>query len=97
MEKQIESSGVKGSERDHITAAFGMVVTRYREALEMDQRYFARVAGLSNSHLRSIESGKTSPRLVTISQIAEAFGTDAGTLITEASRIAVECDSSLSS
>lgn len=63
--------------------AFGRTVTSRRLAAQREQREFARIAGISNSHLRKIESGETSPTLTTVAKIAAALGTDAADLVDE--------------
>lgn len=74
---------INGSEQ--LRKAFGATVTARREMCGYSsQRQFARVVPLSNSHLRLIEEGETSPRLSSIEKIASALGTDAADLVCEA-------------
>ena len=67
--------------------AFGEVVTKHRIDAEYEQRPFARVVGISNSHLRKIEAGETSPTLVTVWKIAAVLEVDPDILLAETSRI----------
>ena len=67
-----------------------MVVTRHRLKANFKQRMFARVIGISNSHLRSIESGGVSPTLATICKIASALNADPSDLVREAYTLARE-------
>ena len=71
------------TESTRLKEAFGATVTARRKRLNFEQREFARVVGISNSHLRKIESGATSPMLTTVAKIAAALGTDAVDLVNE--------------
>lgn len=71
-----------------LSAAFGGVVATRRAAMGLGQREFARIVGISNSHLRKIESGEVSPRLLTVVKIAEALGVSPEELVGEACRLA---------
>lgn len=71
-----------------IRQAFGAVVARHRIEAGLKQRVFSRIIGISNSHLRSIESGKVSPTLVTICKIASALDVEPSELVSEACAVA---------
>ncbi len=45
------------------------------------------MVGISNSHLRKIESGETSPTLVTVWKIAAVLEVDPGMLVAETSEL----------
>lgn len=66
-----------------IRLAFGEVLARHRIAAGFDQRPFSRAVGISNSYLRKIEQGETSPTLVTLSKIAMILGVTPGALVVE--------------
>ena len=76
------------TEARRVRAAFGNVVERRREAKGMSQRSFARVAGISCSHLRSIEEGKVSPTLVTVWKISGVLEVEAEALVVETRELA---------
>ncbi|MBR2682064.1 MAG: helix-turn-helix transcriptional regulator, partial [Atopobiaceae bacterium] len=57
-------------DNDLIRSTFGAVLKRYREKAGYSQRSFARAVGISNSHLRKIESGETSPSLITVYRLS---------------------------
>ena len=71
------------TEARRVRAAFGSVVEQRREAKDMSQRSFARVAGISCSHLRKIEAGEVSPTLVTVWKISGVLEVDAEVLVVE--------------
>ena len=73
--------------------AFGQVIKQLEDELYGSQRELSRVAPLSNSHLRSIETGKVSPKLTTINAIAAAFGTNAAALLIATHKRARELES----
>ena len=75
-------------EADYIRRAFGSVIAREREEANFKQRPFARMTGISNSHLRSIEAGEVSPTLVTICKIAEALDIEPQNLVAQACDLA---------
>lgn len=66
-----------------VRVVFGEVLTAHRVAAGFDQRPFSRIVGISNSHLRKIEAGETSPTLVTLYRIAAVLEEDAGNLVVE--------------
>ena len=68
---ELENIQMQGlSDNELIKKAFGEVLSSHRSAAGYQQRPFSRVVGISNSHLRSIESGGTSPTLVTLFKLA---------------------------
>ena len=71
------------TEVQRIKQAFGEVVCRRREAARFDQRPFSRTVGISNSHLRAIESGQVSPTVVTIYKICSVLECSAADLFAE--------------
>lgn len=65
--------------------ALGHVITRHRHSSGIgSQREFARIAGVSNSHLRGIEAGEVSPTFVTIYKIATTLDEEPSDLVAEA-------------
>ncbi|MDO4290228.1 MAG: helix-turn-helix transcriptional regulator [Eggerthellaceae bacterium] len=68
---------------ERMKIALGETISNRRLELRYEQRQFARIAGISNSHLRKIEGGETSPTLSTIAKIASALDTDAADLVSE--------------
>lgn len=82
MRADLSNNSVNESER--MKKAFGQVIASRRVKCGMEQREFSRMAGVSNSHLRKIEAGETSPTLTTIVKLASALDTDAGDLVIEA-------------
>lgn len=75
---------------ESIRLAFGAIIAREREAAHFKQRPFARMTGISNSHLRSIESGAVSPTLVTICKIAAALEAEPSKLVEDACKLAAK-------
>lgn len=78
-----------------VRSAFGKVLATRRLAAGFDQRPFARLVGISNSHLRKLEAGETSPTLVTLYKIANVLKVDAGYLISQTDYVIQEsrlCD-----
>ena len=72
---------------ERLNKAFGETVTAWRNKRGFNsQREFARIVGISNSHLRKIEGGEVSPRLNTIAKIAEVLEVEAGVLVYEATQ-----------
>lgn len=82
MKAEIVNNPITESER--MKKAFGQVIASRRIKCGMEQREFSRMAGVSNSHLRKIEVGETSPTLTTIVKLASALDTDASDLVIEA-------------
>lgn len=82
--------GTSPEDLRNFNSAFGAVIVRRRIALGMEQIAFARMVGLSNSHLRKIEAGEGNPMLATICKLASAFGTLPSDLIHEAESLLVE-------
>lgn len=82
MKAEIANNPITESGR--MKKAFGQVIASRRVKCGMEQREFSRMAGVSNSHLRKIEAGETSPTLTTIVKLASALDTDAGDLVIEA-------------
>lgn len=76
------------SDSTRLKEAFGQAVAARRLAYKYEQREFSRIVGVSNSHLRKIENGETSPTLTTIDKIAKALDTDAADLVCESCKIA---------
>jgi len=74
---------------DIVKSAFGEVVTKYRLEAGFRQRAFSREVGISNSHMRAIESGSVSPTLVTLFKVANALNVQPSVLVQEAYEIAV--------
>ena len=64
--------------------AFGRVVARRRFEARLAQRPFSLMAGLGNTHLRSIERGEVAPSIVTVMKLAEALDLSPGALLDEA-------------
>ena len=70
-------------DNDFVRTSFGRILTEHRLAAGYAQRHFSRLVGISNSHLRKLESGETSPTLTTLYKIARTLDVEAGTLIVE--------------
>lgn len=83
MSSEREISSPQLESNDLVRATFGEVLAAHRIAAGYDQRPFSRLVGISNSHLRKIETGETSPTLVTLYKIASVLEEDAGTLVIE--------------
>lgn len=79
-----DAFGVSPDDLRALKAAFGIVVARHRKHAGIEQSVFARMVGMSNSHLREIESGGGNPMLTTQHRIAAALGTSADVLTAEA-------------
>lgn len=77
----MDSTQNQQEKNDLVRTCFGKVLTSCRVAAGYDQRPFARMVGISNSHLRKLESGQTSPTLVTLYKIAAVLQMNAGELI----------------
>lgn len=67
-----------------VKRAFGEVVSARRNDEGFKQRTFSRVAGISNSHMRGIESGEVSPTLVTLFKIAATLDIEPEQLVGDA-------------
>ena len=67
-----------------LKAAYGSVVAHRRIQAGIAQSAFARMAGISNSHLRKIEAGIGNPSLTTQHRIAAALGTNIADLASSA-------------
>ena len=70
-----------------IRQAFGEVLAKRRADAGYKQRMFSRMVGISNSHLRSIEGGETSPTLVTMYKIAATLEAEPADLVYETSQL----------
>jgi len=66
-----------------IRISFGKVLAAQRMAAGFGQRAFSRQVGISNSHLRKIEAGETSPTLVTLYKFADVLGVETGWLLSQ--------------
>ena len=53
--------------------AFGIVISRLRTERGLSQEIFSGLAGISRSHLATLENGRKTIRLDTLWQIAEAL------------------------
>ena len=73
MEKREDITKQSPTESELIKKAFGEVLARHRSEAGFQQRPFSRVVGISNSHLRGIEAGNTSPTLVTLFKLASTL------------------------
>ena len=76
-------NGIDETEAHLVKQAFGEVVRHRREKAGFDQRPFSRIVGISNSHLRAIESGQVSPTVVTICKICSVLECDTSQLFME--------------
>jgi transcriptional regulator with XRE-family HTH domain len=74
------------NQNDLVRICFGKVLTGQRVASGFGQRHFSRLVGISNSHLRKIEAGETSPTLVTLYKIADVLQVEAGWLLSQTDR-----------
>jgi transcriptional regulator with XRE-family HTH domain len=66
--------------------AFAVVLERHRTAKKLSKQALAEKAGLHQTYIGMIESGKSNPSLDTANAIAEALGIPLSTLIIEAER-----------
>ena len=80
------------SSTEQIKHALGQVVMKAREDAGFKQRPFARITGISNSHLRSIEAGEVSPTLVTLCKIAATLDVEPSQLVAAACELVSEGD-----
>jgi transcriptional regulator with XRE-family HTH domain len=63
-----------GREHQSLQARFGQRVKRLRQARGWSFTYLSVHSGLSKNTIVGVESGKTEPRLTTISALAGSFG-----------------------
>jgi len=61
----------------------GPVVKKYRRSLGWSQKYLAEEAGLSREYVNMLEHGKRTTSLDALQRIANAFGKEAGSLLSE--------------
>ncbi len=87
MESRANISDNQSSDTELVKVAFGEVIERHRIDADFDQRPFSKIVGISNSHLRKIETGATCPTLNTVWKIASVLEVDPGTLVTEANQV----------
>jgi len=59
----------------------GLIISTERVKKEMTQEQLSGLAGISRSHLASLESGQKSPKIETIWKIAEALSVKPSKLI----------------
>lgn len=64
--------------------ALGDIVAQHRLDNAMQQRVFGRMAGIDNSHVRSIEQGESNFTFSTYLKIASALDRDPSELLQEA-------------
>ncbi|GAA5153531.1 hypothetical protein GCM10025768_23320 [Microbacterium pseudoresistens] len=62
-------------------AHIGGRIRQAREAATLTQDGLAHVSGIDSSNIRAYESGRALPNLFTLVRIADAVGTDPGTLL----------------
>ena len=67
--------GASSEDLRALKAAYGSVVARRRIQAGINRTVFARMVGISTSHLRQIEKGEGNPLLTTQHRIAAALGT----------------------
>lgn len=67
--------GTSSEDLRALKAAYGAVVARRRTQAGINRTVFARMVGVSLSHLREIERGEGNPMLTTQHRIAAALGT----------------------
>lgn len=70
-------------DNDLVRTMFGRVLRSCRLEAGFSQRSFAKAVGISNSHLRKIESGETSPSLITVYKFSAVLRKPAGEIIVE--------------
>lgn len=71
------------TEAQVVKTSLGEIIARRRIAAGFGQRPFSRVVGISNSHLRAIESGQVSPTVVTVHKICSVLECDMAILFAE--------------
>ena len=84
MDTTADNMEMELTQSELVKRAFGKVVAQHRDRAGFKQRQFSRVVGISNSHLRSIETGCVSPTLITICKIAETLEEPPDRLVSEA-------------
>ena len=84
MDTHADNKEMELTQSELIKRALGKVVAQHRNRAGFKQRQFSRVVGISNSHLRSIETGSVSPTLITICKIAETLEEPPDRLVREA-------------
>lgn len=89
MEYRENISANQSSDTELLKVAFGEVIERHRIDADFDQRPFSKIVGISNSHLRKIETGATCPTLRTVWKLASVLEVDPGILITEANEVVI--------
>jgi transcriptional regulator with XRE-family HTH domain len=67
--------------------ALGIVVRSHRQAIGLSQEELAECAGLHRTYIGSIERGERNVSVDNIYTIAQALGTSAGELLTEADKL----------
>jgi transcriptional regulator with XRE-family HTH domain len=68
---------------DTLQQAFGNVVRRRRQELQLGQESLADKAGLHRTHVSLIERGKRMPSLLVIKKLAAALDTTMASLLSE--------------
>ena len=83
MEKQRGMAWQNRTESQRVKTAFGKILRRRRILAGYSQRPFSRAVGISNSHMRKIENGETSPTLITFIKICSVLGCSPSEFLTE--------------
>lgn len=75
-----------------VSEAFSYIVKEFREANKMSKAALAQKAGLHQTYIGLLESGKRSPNVETIEALAKAFGMRSSGLIILAEKLQDEID-----
>ncbi|HEY4648481.1 MAG TPA: helix-turn-helix transcriptional regulator [Gemmatimonadales bacterium] len=70
-----------------ISARFGIVLRRHREAAGLSQRQLSAITGHQRTHIGHIEQGIGNPTLTLADDLACALGTSLGEMLLEAQRL----------
>lgn len=68
---------------EQLKQAFGNIIRRRRQALQLGQEAFADKAGLHRTHVSSLERGKMMPTLLVIQKLAAGLETTMASLMEE--------------
>jgi transcriptional regulator with XRE-family HTH domain len=73
---------------DTLTALFGRLIRRHREAAGLSQEELGARTNLSRNYIGMVERGETNPTLLVLQVLAAALGTTMTELISELERVA---------
>ena len=67
--------------RDHLLAAFGRQLRKYREAKTLTQEVLAEKANMDRTYVSDIERGVRNPGIKNVARLAEALGISSAKLM----------------